>query len=219
MHKLCGRNMDPNHQHWGALLDEWMLTMQKYHLVSGDLPYWYNERANVGMLSAAAWRCGYVTLEEYPDAKRRSKADAEKKAIDERDFYGRVDLWIGRHGDDTGELIEAKLAWPKLSKRVDISLAIKEGLKQSHGAGKESKAGKGPTLGITFFVPEVKLNNGAIPADLDEQLQGLIDHVQALKIAVMAWYFPEQFRYQPFPQNDKYYPGVLLLGQRILRGA
>ena len=219
MPKLCGRDMDPNHQHWGALLDEWMLTMQKYHLVSGDLPYWYNERANVGMLSAAAWRCGYVALEEYPDTKRRRKAAVEEKATGERDFYGRVDLWIGRHGDATGELIEAKLAWPKLSKPEDIGLAIEKGLKQSHDAGKEAKTGKGPTLGVTFFVPEFKLDNGAIPADLDEQLQGLIKYVKSLQIAVKAWYFPEQFRYEPFPQNNRYYPGVLLLGQRVLRGA
>lgn len=110
-------------------------------------------------------------------------------------------------------------AWLKLSKRVNISLAIDAGLKQSHKAGKESKTGKRRALGVTFFVPEVKLVNGAIPVDLDGQLQGLIDHVNGLQIAVKAGYFPEQFRYEPFPQSDKYYPSVLLLGQRVPRGA
>lgn len=218
MHKLCDRDVDPNHQHWGPLLDEWMLTMQKYHMVSRDLPYWHNERANVGILSAAAWRCGFVALEEFPDVKRRNKADSEN-GIDERVFYGRVDLWIGRHEDPTGELIEAKLVWLKLSNPENISSDLANGLKQSHDAGKESKTGKGRTLGVTFFVPEVKLIDGRIPENLDDQLGKLIEKVKPLQIAVKAWYFPDQFRAESILQNNKFYPGVLLLGNRVLRGA
>ncbi len=45
-------------------------TQRYVNLFQGDdLPYWYNERANVGMLSAAAWQAGMVALEEFQSLK------------------------------------------------------------------------------------------------------------------------------------------------------
>lgn len=53
------------------VLQAWIDGTQRYvTLFQGDdLPYWYNERANVGVLSAAAWQAGMVALEEFQSLK------------------------------------------------------------------------------------------------------------------------------------------------------
>jgi len=64
-----------------------------------DLPWWYRERPQVGLLAAAAWRAGGGALEEWK---------TEKGTRLQRS-YGRNDLWIFRGKRQW--FIEAKHAW------------------------------------------------------------------------------------------------------------
>lgn len=215
MTDICQYDAKPDHLHWEPLLHEWMFMMQKYHKVTEDAPYWYTERANVGLLAAAAWRCGYVALEEYGDTKRRAKADAQSAAADTRDYSGRIDLWIGRHGCPEGEIIEAKLAW--LTALHDIPKTKKElqrGMENAIAAAKESKSGKGATLALTFYVPAVAPGTGDIVA----QINKLVELAKEQKSSVIAWYFPESSRQMYLEEYQTYYPGVLLIGCQVLRG-
>ncbi len=214
MPDICDHFVDDDHLHWRVLLLEWMMTIEKYQFVSKDLPYWYSERANVGILAAAAWRCGYVALEEYPDTKRSKKVDPE---TDEKlHSSGRVDLWIGQPENAIGELIEAKLRWPLLSTPKKIKSDLEDGLKAAYEDAKRTKTGKGPTLGLTFFVPRIQATNRDI---IDQQLLDLIEQADAIDAAVKAWYFPEKFRADEFMINNMFYPGVLLMAKRVWRGA
>jgi hypothetical protein len=47
--------------------------------VPGDVPYWYGERPQIGLLAAAVWRSGGVALEEYcrkrPGRPRKGRCD------------------------------------------------------------------------------------------------------------------------------------------------
>jgi len=83
----------------GALLDSWHGTLTDFAVAESKTPdvgYWWGERPNIGLLSAAAWRMGSrcVALEEY-------RAD--------RQGYGRCDLWLNLAGLTIN--IEAKHVW------------------------------------------------------------------------------------------------------------
>lgn len=216
MPDFYGHIADEHHPHWEVLLVEWMAAMQKYHLVADDLPYWHNERANVSILAAAAWRCGYVALEEFPDNKRNKKSETDND--DERDRLGRVDLWIGRPGDQNGELIEAKLHWLHKSTSSTIRSELQTGLNTAIDDARRTKTGKGPTLGVTFFVPSFVADNNNPPADMERRLLEMIEHVEGMKASAKAWYFPEKFRQIQFTENERFYPGVILLAKRVGRG-
>jgi hypothetical protein len=58
-------------KHWEPLLEEWLLCIERYCRIwkGGDAPYIHKERANIGLLSAAAWRCGWIALEEFRHEK------------------------------------------------------------------------------------------------------------------------------------------------------
>lgn len=216
MADFCGYSPVPDHPHWEVLLVEWMAMMQKYHLVSKDLPYWHNERANVGILAAAAWRCGYVALEEYAEMKRNKKSETD--ADEERDRLGRIDLWIGRPGDTDGEQIEAKLRWINISKLSTIKSKLQAGLKDAVDDARRSKTGRGTTLGLTFFVPFFDVDEMNSSNNMDRRLQDLIDGVGEVTASVKAWYFPEKFREMHVTANGQFYPGVILLAKRVMRG-
>ncbi|MBV9468897.1 MAG: hypothetical protein JOZ57_06590 [Abitibacteriaceae bacterium] len=57
---------------WETLLEEWVLLIERYcRLAPGKAPYWYSERSNVGLLAGAAWRCGWISLEEFQAEQAR----------------------------------------------------------------------------------------------------------------------------------------------------
>lgn len=70
---------------WQTLFEEWILAVERFcRLSPGDAPYWYTERANVGTLAGAAWRCGWIALEEF-------QGDKSEQSLGWR---GRLDLWL-----------------------------------------------------------------------------------------------------------------------------
>lgn len=85
--------------HWNALIEEWVLLVERFcRLTAGvDAPYVYTERACVGTLAAAAWRSGWIALEEF---------QLDKKHTDGSTRRGRSDLYIGSSSRD--EYVEAK---------------------------------------------------------------------------------------------------------------
>src|SRR5690242_10685429 len=70
----------------GELLSEWIKAQAAYieAMERDDCPWWYNEIAVTGFLSAAAWRLGGVGLQEYRTHKGRLKKDR---------WSGRCDLY------------------------------------------------------------------------------------------------------------------------------
>lgn len=59
-------------------LERWFDCIDRYNAVRGDneSPYWFDEKANLGLLSAAAWMAEMVTLEHTPSKNRSRTATA-----------------------------------------------------------------------------------------------------------------------------------------------
>lgn len=81
------------------IIEQWGTNIRKYcSAVDDDVPYYYNERANLSLFASAAWQSGVIALEEYHTYKRHGR--------------GRTDLFLWIGGKD-GVQIEAKQKWIK----------------------------------------------------------------------------------------------------------
>lgn len=85
------------------ILRSWIVCIEHYIDVweGNDLPYWYNERGNVSVLAGAAWRAGWLALEEY----QMGKHGAEHGEL----TGGRNDLCLANSQHEF--YIEAKVAY------------------------------------------------------------------------------------------------------------
>lgn len=98
------------------LMEAWVARSSDYCRCHGweDNGWWYNERASLSILAAAAWSLkGWCALEEYATTKQGvvppGNADAGKVKP------GRCDLWMGRN---TGYSVEAKQVWQSIGSRA-----------------------------------------------------------------------------------------------------
>ena len=113
-----------------------------------DLPYWYNEKANVGYVAQAAWQCGFAFVEENTVDRDRGGGV----------YLGRADLWIGDPLGHEHEF-EFKLYWPSV-KSTKKTLA--ENIKWYLGKAQEQlddiadKGGRQPgRVAMVFVCPSV----------------------------------------------------------------
>src|SRR6266705_1944474 len=72
------------------ILQSWIKVQRAYAdaMANEDQAWWYHERPCIGFLSAAVWKSGGVTLEEWRTDKRSKK----------RSRKGRCDLYICHGG-------------------------------------------------------------------------------------------------------------------------
>src|SRR5690349_22111078 len=59
------------------VLERWFECIDRYNAVrgDGDTPYWHDEKANLGLLSAAAWMAEMVTLQQTPTRKQTEEGE------------------------------------------------------------------------------------------------------------------------------------------------
>ena len=98
------------------ILDGWRDAIVDYCAMwnGKDNPYFHNERANVSLLVAGAWRCGAIALEEYPTEKAPLKARHRHTVHS----WGRCDLLVSikRRKKIYDFQIEAKQVWIRATK-------------------------------------------------------------------------------------------------------
>jgi hypothetical protein len=182
---------------WESLFEEWILAVERFcRLSPGDAPYWYTERANVGLLAGAAWRCGWIALEEF---------QAEKSA-ERLGWQGRLDLWL--RSSTTSYLIEAKQAWPYLGDATGVDTAARA-LKEA-GEDAASVVATDPTtrLGVAFCSPYHKFRS---QKQLEDRLSRFLEEVERLPCSAVAWSFPAVTRELAEFPGEQVYPGVMLL--------
>jgi len=129
--------------HWPCIMEEWMLAIERYTRIMNvdDAPYYYNERANVSVLAGAAWKAGWVALEEF---------QSEKGYKNKAKTNGRTDLFFAN--ETAEELLEAKFKWicmgsKNLSRMVEETMiAACDDAKKTRANSTEVKA-----IGIGFF--------------------------------------------------------------------
>lgn len=171
-----------------------------------DCPWWYNERASISILAAAAWESGYPALEEFSTEKRKTKRNGHEP--------GRCDLMI-RVGSQDFQF-EAKQVRARLGnkrKKDDIKIiweSIEDSLNQARrDAGRLDS--KGVTrLGVLFVSPIIPVGQSL---GLDDRLDNLIELLKKKKkrkeLDGISWFFANDR--ESFEDEDRVYPGVLLL--------
>ncbi|OPG77757.1 hypothetical protein B1218_19130, partial [Pseudomonas ogarae] len=87
------------------MLERWFDCIDRYNAVRGDndTPYWFDEKANLGLLSAAAWMAEMVTLQNAPTRKQNEEGERNVSA----------DLLIA--STEERAFIQATQRWPKVN--------------------------------------------------------------------------------------------------------
>ncbi|NWA29158.1 hypothetical protein HX870_32170 [Pseudomonas gingeri] len=171
-------------------LERWPECIDRYNQLLGDgqAPYWFNERANLGLLSAAAWAAEMVTLEHFQT----------KKQFEEGDRGGHCDLQISTAQESV--YIQATQRWPKVNNLnpmpalLDVTSDAKR-ISQPHHL----------KLGCLFVSP-FKPQQSPSPEDL----QDMVDDLQKAHSCAVAWYFPYAYR-KLHNEAGQYHPGIALL--------
>lgn len=194
------------------VLQKWIKTVEYYSdIYEDDACYWYNERANVGILAAATWMTkGWHALEEYSTKKHGETCDDDKR-------YGRCDLYIAKR-DGVSFAIEAKHAWQDIGDRCQDRLRASEAKFKAavEDARKlQNKEDADHRLAACFILPRLpEKQNNNIDSKIKEWLK---DTVKMKNVDAIAWCFPKTSRELLSGQHNYIYPGVCLAINVVLR--
>ncbi|CAI8834924.1 DUF1738 domain-containing protein [Pseudomonas sp. IT-P12] len=172
------------------LLERWFDCIDRYNAVRGDndTPYWYDEKANLGVLSAAAWMAEMVTLQNTQT--RKQIEDGERNA--------RADLLIA--SSEARAYLQATQRWPRVN-----GLNLTQALAEITSDAKRISYSSDLKLGCLFVAPQ-KAQHGATP----EELQDMVDDLQKENTCAVAWYFPYAYR-KLHNEAGNYHPGIAVL--------
>lgn len=212
--------MEPVFKKWNKLIVEYC------EAFSGtDAPYYYNERANISTMSAAAWSAGMVCLEEYSSIKKKSRTTQTDHKNETVDGFGRTDLYIGHPTDSLEIAIEAKHMWLLKGTHGNTILNSLEASCSDASKNKQYSC----KAGLCFYVPVIRVDNISDTEDVTEQVivdtKALVEKIESpstwrkndasgyYKPDCIAWSFPEQSLelYLISQKSGKrlYYPGVI----------
>ncbi|WP_077048686.1 hypothetical protein [Pseudomonas sp. KK4] len=171
-------------------LERWFDCIDRYNAVRGDgeTPYWLDEKANLGLLNAAAWMAEMVTLQQSPT----------RKQIEEGERNARADLFIAT--SEARAWLQATQRWPRVN-----SLHLTQALQDITGAARQISYASDLKLGCLFVAPQ-KTQHGATP----EELQDMVDDLQKENSCAVAWYFPYAYR-KLRDEAGHYHPGIAVL--------
>ncbi|OQA93940.1 MAG: hypothetical protein BWY27_00006 [Bacteroidetes bacterium ADurb.Bin234] len=174
-------------RYWKELLYEWVLMVHRVYRVSNKKASVYaeKERANTGLLAAAAIKNGWVALEEC-------RTEKSHKQFKRSTYSGRCDLMLWR--DIRYHEIEAKFSRISIVARSNVRVdkayakAVADS-KRSTSAGYRSEK----KIAITYIVPVVrpklikKLTDDQIAVRLKELIQAIENEK---KPTLIAYAFP-----------------------------
>lgn len=172
------------------MLERWFDCIDRYNAVRGDndTPYWFDERTNLGLLSAAAWMAEMVTLQNAPTRKQNEEGERNVSA----------DLFIA--STEERAFIQATQRWPKVN-----NLNLTQPLSEATSDAKRISYASDLKLGCLFVSPQ-KAQQSATP----EELQDMIDDLQKENTCAVAWYFPYAYR-KLRNEAGHYHPGIAVL--------
>jgi len=105
--KLANRDI------WETILKQWGKISGSYCDMTGDIPFWYNERACLSHLAGAVWKANGCALEEYSSVKGWGRGR----------HNGRIDLYfILNNASNTSYVVEAKKCWHGTISSINKSL-------------------------------------------------------------------------------------------------
>jgi hypothetical protein len=188
----------PTLQPLDPVLNSWITCTERYIDVwdGDDLPYWYNEQANVSILAGAAWKADWTAIEEYQISKIATEANEKTSSI------GRNDLYIA--DDSNGFCIEAKVAYVPIDNLAyardwilsKCKLATVDAARLDYNE---------PKLGAVFIAP---YSLGSLASA--EQIEAFQTMLRALTSDALAWVCPAKAQKTPSHDNKRY-PMIALL--------
>ena len=172
------------------VLERWFDCIDRYNAVRGDndSPYWFDEQASLGLLSAAAWMAEMVTLQHT----------ATRKQLEEGERNARADLMIA--GAEQRVYLQTTQRWPKVN-----GLNLTQALHDITSDAKRISYASDLKLGCLFVSPQ-KAQQSATP----EELQDMVDDLQKENTCAVAWYFPYAYR-KLRNESGNYHPGIAML--------
>ena len=194
-------------KHWSGLLHEWSSNIERYmKYTNGDIPYWYKERANVSILAGAAWRSGFIALQEFEADKQIS---VDETTISELySWKGRCDLYIGS-STNQHDLIEAKYKWLSL-KSDDFNKYATNLVNKALADAKASQCGGDISAVGVAFIP-VYLH-AKYMENIDDIIKNTIAQIKEMELDAYAWCFPNTMR-QRILDNNYLNPGIFLFAK------
>lgn len=186
-------------KHWEPLLEEWLLCIERYCRVAAgeDAPFIYTERANIGVLAGAAWRCGRMALEEF---------QYQKGYRNKKKWSGRADLYLA--SESTEEMIEAKFGWLSISTPVRVQARVSDVLARAITDAKRTKGGHTGTscIAVAFLPAWLPAKH---PDKLEPKIEAAIKCLPESKGHAVAWCFPKEYR-RVESSIGNYTPGVVM---------
>lgn len=187
-------------QHWDVLLEEWLLCIEQYcSLASGDdAPFIYTERANIGVLAGAAWRRGWIALEEF---------QYQKGYKNKPKWNGRADLYLA--SKRTEEVIEAKFSWLSLRSPRSTPAKATKVLDRAIEAAKQTKGGNSNLrcLAVAFLPVWFPSKRSDV---LEKKIQATISELSNAEFHALAWCFPKEFR-RIENSLGNFMPGIIMV--------
>lgn len=188
---------------WGILIETWRSLMDRYVDVMrdlDDLPYWYNERANVGFLAAAAWHLGGVSIWEYS-----VKAMSDIKAATRF-----PDLWIRIPQLKLNCEIQAKIVWggnALLDQAYRGIAAAADDLRKLPSDHTRAPIG----VALCFACPMVRSSSEG--SNILKEFITRFETMSERDSYLAAAYEPQVGA--PVEYEGYYYPGVVLMGRVV----
>ncbi|MFJ7145573.1 hypothetical protein [Pseudomonas protegens] len=172
------------------MLERWFDCIDRYNAVRGDneTPYWFDEKANLGLLSAAAWMAEMISLEHSPSKKQQEEGARN----------ARTELYLATK--DERAYIQTTQRWPRVN-----SLHLTQPLLDIASDAKKISYPSDLRLGCLFVAPQ-KAQHSASP----EELQDMLDELQKEHCCAVAWYFPYAYR-KLHNESGHYHPGIAVL--------
>lgn len=201
------------------LLGSWLRVLGDFCVSTGFEynPWWFNERATLSTLAAAAWRLnrGWTALEEFSTEKRGIVPN--KKVEDGKISRGRCDLYISHRSTDFA--IEAKQAWQAIGKRAHLDKVGEAMSRAKRDAGNLMASEAEFRLGVAFTVPyfqssEVKSTSIRSASEIDKRaVRGIVtswtNSLNLSRYDAYAYYFPWNCS-EFLGKSGRLFPGVLM---------
>jgi hypothetical protein len=195
---------------WKPLLTTWSALCLKYATVcdGNDAPYWYTERPNVGVLAAAAWTRGWISLEEFGHDKEKMLRTSRR---------GRCDLYMAGHRREY--LVEAKHAWLSTASK-DANAICAKALEKALNDARRSRAGSTSyrSVGVVFLGVCASRSKSRRDkrggADFSDRINALVAEIKKFKGAdAKAYCFPKVTAEMPSSAKEHGF-GVICLAKR-----
>lgn len=179
----------------------WLKECERFHEITDDACWWYNERANTSVFAIGAAKVkGWVALEEFAARKRHVGEDGAMKSV-----AGRCDLFITTA--ESGYAIEFKQAWQSLFPNGGSYKQINAKWNAAwNDIGSVHSYEADERLAGLFVVPSCPIKKNR---DAKSAFANLVESVKKLPgVDVMSWYS----RSEPIKDSGKKYsyPGVIL---------